>query len=38
MTGSETAAWTAGIVEDGPPQFTRPVAGEPRPEPSQEAA
>jgi hypothetical protein len=38
MTGPETAAWTAGIVEDGPSQVTPPVAGEPRPEPSQEAA
>jgi hypothetical protein len=39
MTGPETAAWTAGIVEDGPPEVTgAPGARGRRPEPSREAA
>lgn len=40
MTRGETTAWTAGIVEDGPPEVTGtpPRAGTALPESSQEAA
>lgn len=40
MTRRETAAWTAGIIDDGPPEVTRAPrrATTALPEPSQEAA